>query len=203
MDTLGIALEDTPPAGWSRTTERCSFCRYVALARTGDAFYTTPEDILCPLGAFHLGLQQRDSAVVEAMVARVVQWYYTDEASARRYLETAAHLPDDAGNRIFLYFKDLALYPPDIVIVAGKPDEIMAAVRDYVLATSGERMVVHMGGIAATCGEVGALPLITQTPNVSLGCSGTRSAGKLPADELLLGIPRACFNYFEITKNVL
>jgi uncharacterized protein (DUF169 family) len=57
--------------------------------------------------------------------------------------------------------------------------------------TGGPRITANFAGMQASCGDVTAIPILTDEVNFSLGCYGCRSAGKLKDDEMYVGIPRA------------
>jgi len=88
---------------------------------------------------------------------------------------------------------------PDVIIKIVTPDEAQAIVQQYS-AITGERVKASLSGIGAACGECTALPIVTNKPNVSVGCYGSRPGINLKKRELIIAAPFSSKMYSIITK---
>jgi uncharacterized protein (DUF169 family) len=197
MKKVGIRIVSGRPRKIPRFDGRRSHCRLVALARKGRSFYAEAEDISCPLARFHLGLQKRTPLFIQKLSENLAAWYgIKKKETARNYLAVSPCLEE--GEKYLVYSPYKGKERPDIMILTGRPAEIMAVVRTMVIARKGERLAFRCGGMAATCCESTVIPLLTGEPNLSLGCCGTRSAGELADDHIQLGVPRAYIKYLAL-----
>ncbi len=142
------------------------FCRWVELARQGAAVVIGKENISCSLAQFKLGYG-RDRGLERTLVS----WYDAkDEATAARYLDNTVCFAKGAVEYIQL---GRELDAPDLVVLFGTPSEIMERVRAFTRDT-GNRIEAWLSGVGGMCGELCAYPYVTGSPNISVGCSGSR-----------------------------
>lgn len=190
MDKIGIKIAEERPGGIDRLKngERLTHCAMVARARRGEVFYAEAETFKCPLSRFNLGLQKRVDGFKSSVIKGTISYDHArDEKVARRCLESKPQLKE--GIKYLVYFP-MTKRPltPDVVICIGTPVEIMDLVHRLTKET-GEPIQSCMSGVSGMCGEVTVIPLVTERPNLSLGCCGVRNFGKLKENELLFGVP--------------
>ncbi len=190
MDRIGVAITTKRPKGIKalREDEKLTHCAMVAKARAGEIFFARPENYKCALSRFNLGLQKRVDSFNSSVVKCLISYGHAeDEAVARLAMEAKPKLKE--GKKYLIYFP-LAKRPaqPDVVIHIGAPLEMMELVHSIAKET-GEVIQGCVSGVSAMCGEITVIPLVTEKPNISLGCCGARKFGKLKDDEILLGIP--------------
>lgn len=190
MDKIGISITEKRPKDIEGLAEdeRLTHCAMVARAREGEVFYAGPENFRCALARFNFGLQKRvdtfKSSVVKCLISH---GHARDEEVARMCLESMPQLKE--GKKYLAYFPMVKRpLSPDVVICIGLPVEMMNLIHKMTRET-GEPTRSCMSGVSAMCGEATVIPLITEKPNLSLGCCGTRKFGKLKENELILGIP--------------
>lgn len=82
---------------------------------------------------------------------------------------------------------------PDVVIAIGKPRELMRIIQGYTY-NKGISKQFSMSGNQGVCVEATAYPLIHNTVNMSLLCSGTRFLAEWAEDEGAVGIPISLFS---------
>lgn len=190
MDKIGISITEKRPKDIEGLAEdeRLTHCVMVARAREGEVFYAVPSNFRCALARFNFGLQKRVDTFKSSVVKYLISHGHAkDEEVARMCLESKPQLKE--GNKYLTYFPMAKRpLPPDIVICIGIPVEMMDLVHKMTKET-GEPIQGSMSGVSAMCGEATAIPLITEKPNLSLGCCGTRKFGRLKENELILGIP--------------
>jgi uncharacterized protein (DUF169 family) len=188
MDKIGIGFTRKRPNGINRLEEKLTHCAMVAMARDGEVFYAEPENFKCALSRFNLGLQKRVDAFKNSVVKYLISHGHAkDEETALRCLESKR--PLGVGRKYLIYSSlDKSPIEPDLAILIGSPKEIMEVVHK-ISKNIGKTITACISGTSAICGEVTALPLLTDEPNISLGCCGSRNFGKLKESELVMGIP--------------
>ncbi|MDI6786414.1 MAG: DUF169 domain-containing protein [bacterium] len=93
------------------------------------------------------------------------------------------------GRKYLIYFPlDKKPLYPDLVVLIGNSEEIMGVAHNIVKKTS-KPIIACISGTAAMCGEITTLPLVTELPNISLGCCGSGKWGKIMPNEVVMGIP--------------
>ena len=155
-----------------------SFCGWALKARRGEDIYIDERNVSCPLAKFKLGygrVPDLEEILVgwgDASTVREAKLYLDDTVTLKNV--KIIHLAREIEN-------------PDLIIYFGKPDEIMRLVRRYSSQT-GKRIMGRVSGVGAMCGELCAFPYVTNQPNLSVGCGGSRSRvfGK---DEIAVSFP--------------
>ena len=183
---VAVAFSDAPPAGLARIdAPAVSGCTYWKLAAEGRAFYTEAEDHFgCPVGAHthNVPLTAEKHQELQGMVGTMVQLEYIrmeeipQIPQRRRPMRVASYAPLDA-----------APFPPEAVLVRGKPRAIMLLAE----AASAAGAPVH-GGVMGrpTCAFI---PVTTEDGQAaaSAGCIGNRVYTGLADDEMYFSIPGA------------
>lgn len=188
IDKIGISVVTKRPKEIDKASDRMNHCVMIALSREGKVFYSEPENFKCALARFNLGLQKRVDAFRHSVIKYLISYgHASDEEAATMCLESKKTL--SVSRKYFIYFPlDKRPLEPDLVVLIGNPEEIMGVVYSIVKKT-GEPISACISGTAAMCGEITALPLVTELPNVSLGCCGCRKWGKIMPHEVIMGIP--------------
>jgi uncharacterized protein (DUF169 family) len=79
-------------------------------------------------------------------------------------------------------------FVPDVVILVDIPERIYWIV-PLEVAAKGGRVQFSTAPYQCCCEDIDAVPLITDRPNISLGCFGCRKRTTMQADEMAIGIP--------------
>jgi|LGVF01.1.fsa_nt_gb uncharacterized protein (DUF169 family) len=87
--------------------------------------------------------------------------------------------------------------PPDVVIIALKPKQVLLAIQGYNFLFGG-RFEMSTIGIRAVCADLTALPFLEQRLNGSFFCLGARALGGWGGDLLGLGMPFTVFRLMVI-----
>ncbi len=162
MERLGIRFLNH--AGETERGEE-KFCAWAQMAREGKDVCVTEANISCPLARYNLGYSGYSSELAGILVG----WGdAVDEEVAQTYLKGACRLQGTGAIRLCTELEDA-----DIVVYFGTPVEIMEKVREYSSRT-GKRVPGTASGIGAMCGELVAMPYMTGSPNISVGCGGSR-----------------------------
>lgn len=196
---IGVKITDKKPDNIPRTKYSKSYCAFMGQAREGNVFYTTNEDINCPLARYNLGLEELDKKGLDSLASTIVSWGDAeDKSKALKYLESSNTLNYDRKYIIYFPINQNNLnIEPDIVINIGTPKKFMPILRKLT-KQDGDWLNARLSGVGGLCGESTAIPIMTDEPNISLGCGGSRPYGKLENGQLFLAYP---FKYFELFSN--
>jgi uncharacterized protein (DUF169 family) len=77
---------------------------------------------------------------------------------------------------------------PDVVVMVDIPERIYW-ISSVITAEKGGRAEFSTSPFQCACEDVTAVPMISGSPNVSLGCFGCRKRTDMAPDELACGIP--------------
>ncbi len=185
---VAVAFLDTPPVdlgAWSggETPAGCTFWKEAA---SGKSFYTVQTDHYnCAVGCHthNIPLPPDRAAELQGAVELMVKSGYVQ-------MSEIAGIPTlPTAPRVVAYGPaDTAPFAADIVIVAGKPSQMMLLNEACIRAGA-------TSGIAQTLGRPGcaALPMTIKTgaASLSFGCAGNRMFTATPDDEMFLAIPAA------------
>jgi uncharacterized protein (DUF169 family) len=188
MRPVAVAFLEAAPSGvsqWSGgpTPAGCAFWKE---AGAGNSFYTVQSDHYnCAVGCHthHIPLPPERAAELQGAVELMVQSGYVQ-------MSEIAGIPTlDAGPKVVAYGPaDGAPFKADVVIVAGKPGQMMLLNEACIRAGA-------TSGIAQTLGRPGcaALPMTLKSgaASLSFGCAGNRMFTATPDDEMFLAIPAA------------
>jgi uncharacterized protein (DUF169 family) len=186
---VAIGFFDEPPLGvtpWNGSPVPAG-CVFWKKAQEGQVFYTTPADHYnCAIGAHthKIPLPAERSGELEGTIGFMVKSEYLKMAEV-------PGIPTLAKTPAIIAFGpvDRAPFAPDIVLIAGKPSQMMLlyeAALQAGLAPSAGMSVLGRPACAA-------LPLALQSGStvLSLGCKGNRTFTGLPDAEMYLCLPGA------------
>ena len=181
---VAIKFQASPPADVPRIdSTAASGCSFWKLAAEGRTFYTAADDHHgCPIGAYTHGVELPEDVATElnGLVDTMVELQYL-----RR--EEVAELPQLEASFGVAVYAPLAEadFAPDVVIVVGRPKQMM------LLAEA-----AHAAGVGGDMSAVGrptcaGIPSVLQSGRITtnLGCIGNRIYTELPDDELVFIIP--------------
>jgi uncharacterized protein (DUF169 family) len=162
-------------------------CQSLVLARRGKALYIPLSKHACPDGAANLGLREPLEKLMDGSLYLAFQKLGSLEAARRMAVESPRlHAGTFAATAVMPLAK--ASFQPDVVVITGRPEQIMWACAACVYHT-GERLTFNASGYNAGCVECVVVPAQTGRPNLSLGCYGCRSSTEMADDELAISIP--------------
>lgn len=188
LPPIAVSFRPEPPPGMHRTPAAApAGCAYWLAAARGGAFYTQGEDHYnCPIGAHTHGVAmppERQGDLGE-MVAGMVGIGYLDPAEVP--LIPARQEP--FGVAVYAPLEQ-AQEAPDVVLVRGRPAQIMllveAAAAAGIAGDGGTPLMAR-----PTCAAIPAV-LRSGRAAASLGCIGNRVYTSLEDDEFYLALPGA------------
>lgn len=193
LETQPVAITlvedpDQAPEGVSRPDQPLRHCVSIHEATQGATLFVPPEGHACAAGKAALGIESLPEKVANGTVPHMHGLASTQEAAAR-IMDEIPKLP--AGSTVGTLVAPLASTPlePDVVVLVARPERAMWATNALLYEDGGPRVSADFAGMQASCGDATARPTIEGEVNLSPGCYGCRSAGKLQDEELYVGIP--------------
>ncbi|MEW6681066.1 MAG: DUF169 domain-containing protein [bacterium] len=182
---IGIKFIQDVPQNIPKLSYSDKHCHFIGKVRDNKAFYIQKDNISCPLARFYLGIEAID---IKELSDILVGWNDAiNKEIGINYLREAIRIKNVKDYIIYFNYPNPDI-KPDVIIKIANPDVIQSIVQRYS-AASGKRIRASLSGIGAACGECTALPFVTQSSNVSVGCNGSRPGINLKQDELLLAAP--------------
>ncbi|MDZ7850102.1 MAG: DUF169 domain-containing protein [Halodesulfurarchaeum sp.] len=163
-------------------------CVSIHMGSLGETFYLPAEGHACAAAKAALGISELPEKVASGKVPHMHGLASSQEAAARIMEEVPRTSEETAGTLIGPLGN--APFEPDVVVLVLRPEQAMWVANSMLFEDGGPRVTANFAGMQASCGDVTALPYEEGEVNFSLGCYGCRSAGKLGASEMYVGIPR-------------
>jgi uncharacterized protein (DUF169 family) len=181
-----IRTESKVPEGLNHINEVLRHCEMVQKARGGSKFYATVEQHACKGGAGMLGVIEIPENI------RSGEFYYKlgRFSSVEHASETMQAIPHVDFKTYATAYSPLAETPfePDVVVLLVNPRQAMMIAQANVYELH-SRNTADFSGIQSLCGDAVAAPLVRDSINFTLGCSGSRKYAKVSEDELIVGVP--------------
>lgn len=174
------------PHGLDHLNEVLRHCEMVQKARRGSKFYASVEQHACKGGAGMLGVIDIPENIKSG------EFYYKlgRFASVEHAGETMHAVPGVDFKVYATAYAPLAETPftPDVVVMVVNPRQAMMIGQANVYELH-SRNTADFSGIQSLCGDAVAAPLLRDSINFTLGCSGSRKYAKVSEDELIVGVP--------------
>lgn len=165
-----------------------SYCVAVKSATFGHRIKFDKERSGCGGSTRALGFEKPTDSFLDGTDLLSLGLFRDQGASKRAALETSNILSNTYGVLVqpLHYFTESD--QPDVILVVGKPRELMRALQGYAYH-HGITKTISMSGNQGVCVEATVYPMIHNTINVSMFCSGTRYLAHWGDDEAIMGIP--------------
>ena len=174
------------PAGVARPEAQLTHCQAVFRAKSGECFALTAEDEGCHVGAAVLGMMPTPDKVASGEFHGGMGMFDSVEA-AKEMIDARLMVDYKTIGEVVCPLKK-ADFVPDVVILVDIPERIYWVV-PLEVAAKGGRVQFSTAPYQCCCEDIDAVPLITDRPNISLGCFGCRKKTDMAADEMAIGIP--------------
>ena len=169
------------------------YCAFVKLASLGRRYKVDGAHFKCGAAAYHLGLTPVADELAHAE-EYVASHLYADADTARAALAGVPTLqPGVVGVAVAPLASFSAGEGSDVVIVVAPAHSAMRLTQGYAFHRP-RGADTSMRGMHGICGESTAGPLLSQTMDVSLLCSGTRFMAKWDDDEIAVSLPAEQFS---------
>ncbi|MCL2032062.1 MAG: DUF169 domain-containing protein [Methanomassiliicoccaceae archaeon] len=174
------------PDGSEMPGSQLSYCQAVFRAKGGECLKVPFEMTNCHVGAAVLGMTETPGKVASGEFHAGVGIHDSVDA-AKRMIDERLIIPyKTSGAAVCPLGK--ADFVPDVVILIDIVERIYWVV-SLMKAEEGGRAAFSTAPFQSACEDATAVPMMTGSPNISLGCFGCRKRTDLAADELVCGIP--------------
>ena len=177
----GEAFSDKGDVGSSM-----SHCQAITRARKGECLSLRTEDENCHVGTSVLGMTDTPEKVATGEFHAGIGIHDTVEAAGAMISDRIKILYKTIGELV-CPLKD-ADFIPDVVIMIDIPERIYWVVA-LISAEKGERASFSTAPFQCACEDITAIPIMTGSPNISLGCFGCRKRTDMAKEEMACGIP--------------
>ncbi len=177
---------------------KVTYCNSVQLASKGQAMKLTKENQACPNGAMALKMKDVPEPMASGKGRFSKNIYHSVEISKSISDEMVFMKEEPAGIAVM----PLENYTenPDVVIVVGKPYNIMRLIQGHGYF-NGYTSNLRTVGLQAVCQDLTTYPYNTKDINITLLCPGTRLVANWQEHEIGIGIPFE--KWMEIVEGVI
>lgn len=159
----------------------------VTKAAAGAIFYSTAEEQKCKGGSSAMGLEDLPPKIASG------EFYY----NLGRFdsVETAKSVIDNIPRKeekslgIIYAPLEKADFVPDIVVVITLPKFGMFITQGIVY-NQGGKVEYSCAGIQSLCADAVSAPYVTNKPNATLACNGSRGYAGIEDEEIIYGLAR-------------
>lgn len=180
-----ILRESDLPEGVPKISENIRHCEMVQKASHGESFYATAEEQMCKGGAAALGLMEAPEKV------KTGEFYYglgrfSSIGSAKKTMDSIPKIDPMMHALVYAPLEE-AQFDPDVIVIIANPAQAMKLSQALVY-TMGGRVEADFAGIQSICADAVAGPFLRRRPNITLGCSGSRSYAGIKEDDVIVGL---------------
>lgn len=202
IDAVGIKLLNTNykkdlSINIEKSNTKLRHCQYVDLVRTKkNMIYTTINEQSCIGGSAALGFLELPENIKSGTFYYNNLKQFKNIDAARKTIESITFLDSNSINGvIYFYFnrenvsilKENMIYP-DVLFLFLNPKQTMIVSQCY-LYNSGGYIESKFSGRQSFCSDAVARVIKNQSPNITVGCGGSRKYTRIKDEELLLSIP--------------
>jgi len=174
------------PDGTVRLESQISHCQAVFRASRGECLKMPLEAQSCHVGTAVLGMTSTPEKAASGEYHGGIGIHDSVDA-AKHMMDERMMVPYKTSGEAVCPLKN-ADFVPDVVIFFDVPERLYWIV-GLMTADTGGRAIFSMAPFQCACEDVAAVPIVTGSPNISLGCYGCRKRTDMAADELACGIP--------------
>ncbi|MDY0267161.1 MAG: DUF169 domain-containing protein [Methanimicrococcus sp.] len=186
---ISNGLQDNIASEYPKLGRRIRHCQITDHVRhTGEMFYTTLEEQQCKGGAAALGLTKLPDKVKSGEFYCDGLHHFETVEAAKKTVDMISFLEPDSTSMVLYGPLEKATFEPDVVIFICSPKQAMLLTQGWEYRDGG-RIVAEFSGKQSVCSDAVAQVVKTGRPNVTVGCSGSRSYTKIMPDELLYSLP--------------
>jgi len=180
---VAVATVQEPPDGLYHLKRKLTVCMMIQIARRGQCFYSSGEDILCS-GKANLGIGESPIRNLDDFLVRKEK-IFKSKAAARKLLDTVRNLAPKQGKYLAFSPLERASFVPGVVLFIGIPSQISRIIFLNAFET-GEMNVVHGEPL---CSGAVASPITTGKIGISFLDTACRQFGRYKHEEMVVGLP--------------
>jgi len=181
-----LIREDEDPPKYPETDKQMSHCQAVASATKGNALLVMKEMQECKVGSSALGMANTPDKVRSGEFHFGIGAHDTVGAT-EKMIAARSEVGFKAKGAVYSPLSK-ADFEPDVVIIEDIPERIYWFI-PLSTAKEGGRVNLSTAPFQAACVDCIAVPMVSGSINISLGCFGCRKRTDIQSDEMLMGIP--------------
>ena len=184
-----VRTDEELPERFAKPKIKIRYCQLLMEAKRGHSLMLTTQDISCPAAASAFGFTPLPEKIRSGEMLCALGLFDSKDAAAKMMGEMP-RLQLGSHKAVVASPLEHAGFKPDVVVVEGKPEQIMW-ISLATLYSPGGRLYFDSAVFQACCVDVTVIPYMTGKVNVSMGCYGCRGATDMKDDECLVGVPIA------------
>lgn len=189
---IAVFLQETdaisPAFGLFETVSSHRFCQLLMRARHGESLILGQDKLSCPAAAAAFGFRPLPEGLATGR-GLVGFGIVSEPSTGKAMFDGMTRLPAGLVKRIAVCPLGAAPELPDVVVVEGRPEQLMWLALADLNQAGGRRRRADTAVLQATCVDATIIPYVVQRMNFSLGCYGCREATDMGPDETILGFP--------------
>ena len=180
--------KDEIPEGYELPEEAKRHCEWIQAARLeGKKLYAPAEKHFCKGGAYAIGVLKKPPKILVTGKLYVNLGNFIDENVAKQVVDAIPKVKEDIYASVYAPLTETD-FVPDSVVFIGCALHCLRLVQ-ALLCHKGVRLHADFSGIQSLCGDAVAAVYLRKTPNMTLGCNGSRVNAGVKPDELIVAFP--------------
>ena len=202
IDAVGIKLFNTNSKkelsiNIEKSNTKLRHCQYVDLVRTKkNMIYTTIHEQSCTGGSAALGFLELPENIKSGSFYYNHLKQFQNINAAKKTIESISFLdPNSIDGILYFYFnrENISILRenminPDVLLLFLNPKQTMIVSQCYLYSNGGS-IESKFSGRQSFCSDAVARVIKNQSPNITVGCGGSRKYTSIKDEELLLSIP--------------
>jgi uncharacterized protein (DUF169 family) len=180
---VAMAIVSEPPQELGHLQYKATACMMIQIARRGDAFYSSGDNIPCG-GRANLGAGESPIRKLDDFLVRKEK-LFKSKAAANKLIDLAKKRAPEQGTYLAFSPLEKANFTPDVVMFVGIPSQISRVIFLDAFET-GEIDAVHGEPL---CSGAIALPITTGKIGISFLDTACRLFGRYRPEEMVVGVP--------------
>ncbi|MDR1690559.1 MAG: DUF169 domain-containing protein [Candidatus Methanoplasma sp.] len=177
---------DEYPSGPKLPEAQMSHCQAVFRARKGECIKMPFSMQSCHVGTAVLGMSETPQKIGSGEFHAGVN-IHDSVSAAKKMIDERIMIPYRTEGEVVCPLNK-ADFVPDVVILVDIVERIYW-VAALMTAEKGGRATFSTSPFQCACEDITVVPMVSDKPNVSLGCYGCRKRTDMAPDELACGIP--------------
>lgn len=202
IDAIGIKLlninsEKIKQLNIKKSTKKLRHCQFIDYVRKNkNVIYSTVDEQACIGGASALGFLRLPENIQSGMFYYNNLKQFENINAAKKTIDSISFLDANSFNCIIYFYLnenninklDVEMIDPDVLLLFLNPKKTMLLTQCYVYKYGGF-INSKFSGRQSFCSDAVARVIKNQSPNITVGCGGSRKYTDIKDDELLLSIP--------------
>lgn len=161
------------------------------IRKTKESICTNIENHICKGGAAAIGFCELSNKIKSGMFYYNDLKHFKDLESAKKTIESISFLPPYSTKYAIYSTLENINFKPDIIMFLVNPKQAMLLTQSYIYNNGGS-IISEFSGKQSFCSDGVAKVILSNKPNLTIGCSGSRKYTNIKDEELLISFPWNC-----------